>query len=80
MSWEWFLKISKNKNISFFGIGGEEMSKVQNFKSLFDIGDISVMGIFEILKRIFIIKKRIKQTRNITWVYIKITINHLKYH
>ena len=56
--------ISKSKDISFAGIGGEEMQKVKGFKSLFDISDISVMGIVEILKRVFLIKKRIKQTVN----------------
>ena len=54
--------LSKSKNISFTGIGGEEMQKIKSFKSLFDISDISVMGMVEILKRIFLIKKRIKQT------------------
>ena len=54
--------LSKSKNISFTGIGGEEMQKIKGFKSLFDISDISVMGMVEILKRIFLIKKRIKQT------------------
>ena len=49
--------LSKSKNISFTGIGGEEMQKIKGFKSLFDISDISVMGMVEILKRIFLIKK-----------------------
>ncbi|MCR5506640.1 MAG: lipid-A-disaccharide synthase [bacterium] len=52
----------KNKNISFFGVGGEEMAKVKNFKSLFNISDIAVMGFSEIIKNLFLIKKRINQT------------------
>ena len=56
--------IKKNKDVSFFGVGGEEMCKVKNFKSLFDISDIAVMGITEVLKNFFVLKKRIKQTIN----------------
>ncbi|MBR1544879.1 MAG: lipid-A-disaccharide synthase [Alphaproteobacteria bacterium] len=54
--------LKKNKNISFFGVGGEEMKKVGAFKSLFNISDIAVMGFSEIIKNIFKIKKRINQT------------------
>ncbi len=49
-------------NIKIKGIGGEEMEKFFFFKSLFNINDISVMGFFEVIKNIFKIKKRIKQT------------------
>lgn len=54
--------LKKNKDISFFGVGGEEMKKIKGFKSLFDISDIAVMGFSEIIKNLFKIKKRIKQT------------------
>ena len=47
----------KDSNVSFFGIGGEEMSKQQGFHSLFDIKNIAVMGIVEVIKNIFTIKK-----------------------
>ena len=54
--------LRKSKDISFFGVGGEEMSKVKSFKSLFDISDIAIMGFSEIIKNIFKVKKRINQT------------------
>ena len=56
--------ISKDKSVKFYGIGGEEMQKINGFKSLFNIKDIAVMGIFEVLKHLCIIKKRIKETIN----------------
>ncbi len=54
--------LAKDSQLSFYGVGGEEMEKVPNFKSIFDINDIAVMGIVEVLKRVAILKKRIKQT------------------
>ena len=54
--------LRKSKDISFLGVGGEEMSKVKSFKSLFDISDIAIMGFSEIIKNIFKVKKRINQT------------------
>ncbi len=54
--------IKKNKDVSFYGVGGEEMNKVKGFKSLFDISDIAVMGFSEVIKNIFKIKKCIKLT------------------
>ena len=56
--------ISKDKSIKFYGVGGEEMQKINGFKSLFNIKDIAVMGIFEVLKHLCIKKKRIKETIN----------------
>ena len=56
--------ISKNKNIKFYGVGGTEMAKISKFKTIFDIKDIAVMGIFEVLRHLKIIKKRIAQTVN----------------
>ena len=52
----------QNPNISFFGVGGEEMKKIKSFKSLFNISDIAVMGFSEIIKNLFKIKKRVNQT------------------
>ena len=51
-----------NPQITFSGIGGEEMSKIPNFKSLFNIDDISVMGFIEVLKNFKTIKKRLNDT------------------
>ena len=56
--------ISKDKSVKFYGVGGEEMQKINGFQSLFNIKDIAVMGIFEVLKHLCIIKKRIKETIN----------------
>ena len=36
------------ENIAFVGIGGEKMEK-ENFKSIFPMKDLSVMGFFEVL-------------------------------
>ncbi len=54
--------IKKNPDVVFCGVGGEEMNKIPSFKSLFNIRDIAVMGFVEVLKNLFTIKKRIKQT------------------
>lgn len=51
-----------NPHIKFAGIGGEEMSKIKNFKSLFNIADISVMGFIEVLQNFKTIKKRFNET------------------
>ena len=51
------------ENIAFVGIGGEKMEK-ENFKSIFPMKDLSVMGFFEVLPRIFLLSKRINQTIN----------------
>ena len=56
--------LKKEKNISVFGVGGEEMNKISGFKSLFDIKDIAVMGFWEVFKNICRIKRRISQTAN----------------
>ncbi|MDR0571520.1 MAG: lipid-A-disaccharide synthase [Rickettsiales bacterium] len=52
--------LDKNE-FEFYGIGGEAMEKA-GLKSIFPIEDLSVMGIFEILPRLFKILKRIRQT------------------
>ena len=44
-----------NNNISFFGVGGKNMSKY-DFKSLFPIHSLSVMGFWEVLKKISFFK------------------------
>jgi lipid-A-disaccharide synthase len=50
----------KLPDVQFFGMGGETMTAI-GFKSLFDISDISVMGIAEVLPRLPLILKRLKQ-------------------
>ena len=57
-------KILKNLDkdqYEIYGIGGELMEQ-QGLKSLFPMSELSLMGIFEILPKIFSILKRIKQT------------------
>lgn len=60
-------------DVEFRGVGGESMSAVAasegvsaasggGFRSLFDIAEISVMGIFEVLPRLRLILRRIRQT------------------
>ncbi|MDR3289835.1 MAG: lipid-A-disaccharide synthase [Rickettsiales bacterium] len=48
-------------DFEFVGIGGEKMEK-QGLKSLFNIKEINVMGVFEVLPNIFKINNLIKQT------------------
>lgn len=47
--------------IDFCGIGGEKMES-EGLKSIFPINDLSLMGFFEILPRIFKLSRRIKET------------------
>lgn len=56
--------IKEDKSVVFFGVGGEEMQKIKGFHSLFDIKDIAVMGIFEVLKNLKLIKARIREVVN----------------
>lgn len=51
----------KDNNAEFFGIGGDSM-KVQGLTSLFDISELAVMGIAEVIPSIPKILTRIKQT------------------
>jgi lipid-A-disaccharide synthase len=54
--------LSMDGGVRFYGVGGEEMAKIPGFKPLFDIRDIAVMGIFEVLRKIFTIRKRLRRT------------------
>ncbi|MBD5405198.1 lipid-A-disaccharide synthase [bacterium] len=56
--------IKEDKDVVFFGVGGKEMQKIKGFHSLFNIKDIAVMGIFEVLKNLKIIKARIREVVN----------------
>ncbi len=51
-----------NIHYSFFGIAGENMEKTGKIKSIFPIQDLSVMGYFEVIKKIFKIFYRVFQT------------------
>jgi len=55
------LKKELGKNVAFSGIGGEQMS-LQGLKSLFPMSDLSVMGLIEVLPRIFLIRRRLRET------------------
>ncbi|GHU93964.1 lipid-A-disaccharide synthase [Bacteroidia bacterium] len=52
----------KLPDVQFFGMGGETMTAL-GFKSLFDIAEISVMGIWEVIPRLPRILKRLKQVQ-----------------
>ena len=51
----------RSPDVKFFGVGGETM-KAQGLESLFSMSELSVMGFFEVLPRLPLILKRIKQT------------------
>lgn len=51
------------EDIEFIGIGGEKMLN-EGLNSIFPMKDLSVMGFFEVLPRIFLLSKRINQTVN----------------
>ena len=50
----------KDPDIRFAGMGGETMT-ASGFESLFDISEISVMGIFEVLPKLRLIMRRLNQ-------------------
>ena len=60
-----FIKALKNihPNAEFYGVGGEQMQK-EGFQSIFPMEELSVMGLAEVLPKLFSILKRIKQTVN----------------
>lgn len=51
---------AKDPTIEFVGLGGETMI-AQGFDTLFDISDISVMGIFEVLPKLRLIMRRLNE-------------------
>jgi lipid-A-disaccharide synthase len=57
------MKVMKEKfhDAEFYGVGGETM-KSYGFNSLFNMADLTVMGFFEVLPRLPLILRRIKQT------------------
>ena len=61
-----FMKAMKKKtsgNVEFFGVGGETM-EAEGFNSLFDISDLAVMGIAEVIPSIPKVLRHIKETVN----------------
>ncbi|MGB0577234.1 MAG: lipid-A-disaccharide synthase [Alphaproteobacteria bacterium] len=55
------LKNNSSENLEFAGVGGELMT-TEGLKSLFPISEISVMGLAEILPRVFNLRRRIRET------------------
>ena len=55
------LKRKTLDKVEFVGIGGECMSE-EGLRSLFPIADLSVMGLLEILPRIFKLRRRVCET------------------
>lgn len=53
---------SARPDVEFFGVGGRNMQQ-QGMESLFPMEELSVMGLAEVLPRIFKIMSRIRQTR-----------------
>ena len=53
--------IAKNPEVEFYGIGGETMER-EGMKSLFDISELAVMGLLEVLPSLPKILKRFSQT------------------
>jgi lipid-A-disaccharide synthase len=50
----------RDAGVRFCGVGGETMAGL-GFRSLFDIGDLSVMGFWEILPKLPVILRRMRQ-------------------
>ena len=57
------LKTKTDNNVEFFGIGGDTMEK-EGLTSLFDISELAIMGLCEVIPSIPKVLKRIKQTVN----------------
>lgn len=57
------LKAKTKNNVEFFGVGGDTMEK-EGMTSLFDISELAIMGLCEVIPSIPKVLKRIKQTVN----------------
>ena len=55
------LRQKTNNNVEFFGLGGDTMER-EGLKSIFDISELSVMGLIEVIPSIPRVLKRIHQT------------------
>ncbi len=61
-----FMRAMKQKTegeVKFFGLGGDTM-KTEGLKSLFDVSELAVMGLVEVIPSIPKVLKRIKETVN----------------
>ncbi|MBR1647982.1 MAG: lipid-A-disaccharide synthase [Alphaproteobacteria bacterium] len=59
-----FMRAMKKKlgdEVEFFGLGGENMEK-EGLKSLFDISDLAIMGLIEVIPSIPKVLRRIRET------------------
>lgn len=52
---------AENPDIAFFGVGGMRMAE-EGLASIFPMKDLSVMGLAEILPKLFLLLRRIRQT------------------
>lgn len=57
------IKKKTNGNVEFYGVGGDSMES-EGLKSIFDISDLAVMGLAEVIPSIPKVLKRIKETVN----------------
>lgn len=57
------LRKKTNDNVEFFGLGGDTMEQ-EGLKPLFDISELAVMGLVEVIPSIPRVLKRIRQTVN----------------
>jgi lipid-A-disaccharide synthase len=53
---------ARRPDVTFFGVGGKNM-RAEGLESLFPMEELSVMGLAEVLPRLFKIMSRIRQTR-----------------
>ena len=63
------LKRHSSGNVKFAGVGGERMA-VEGLNSPFPITDLSVMGLAEILPRIFNLRRKVRQTADAIEQYV----------
>ncbi len=55
------LRAKTGGNVEFFGLGGDTM-EAEGLKSVFDISDLAVMGLVEVIPSIPKVLRRIRQT------------------
>ena len=56
--------------IDLMGVGGEALER-QGLKSLFDFSELSIMGISQVLMRLPLLLRRIRQTADATDHYVR---------
>ena len=66
------LRNNSKTDVKFIGVGGEEMGK-EGLRSLFSMSDLSVMGIAEILPRLFLLLRRIREIKNEDVIFFMLT-------